>query len=136
MRIAQISDTHILRPGLKTYGIAPMAENLNRCIKHINALSLKPDIVLLSGNITNDFARNGAQHAADILTALDCSYYLVPGNHDDRNEFWDVFGKTACPARLNGFINYVIDDNALRIIALNTLWNRQAGGMVCETRAA
>ncbi len=136
MLIAQISDTHIAGPGLKTYGIAPMAENLARCVKHINAQSLKPDLVLLSGDVTNDFTRSEAQHAADILAALDCPYYLVPGNHDDRDVLWDVFGGAACPARADGFINYVIDGDELRIIALDSLWNGQAGGMICETRAA
>lgn len=135
MLIAQISDTHIAGPGLKTYGIAPMAENLARCVKHINAQSLKPDLVLLSGDVTNDFTRNEARHAADLLAALDCPYYLVPGNHDDRDVLWDVFGGAACPARAGEFINYVIDGDELRIIALDTLWNGQAGGMMCKARA-
>lgn len=136
MLIAQISDPHIAKPDQKTYGFAPMAENLARCVEHINNQSLKPDLVLLSGDITNDFSHAEAQRAADILAAFDCPYYLVPGNHDDRDVLWDVFGGAACPSRADGFINYVIEGNAVRIIALDTLWQGNDGGMVCDVRAA
>lgn len=136
MLIAHISDTHIAKPGLKTYGTAPMAENLTRCVKHINQLILKPDMVLLSGDVTNDFSRIEAQHAADILAALECPYYLVPGNHDDRDILWDVFGGTACLSKSDGFINYVIDACDMRIIALDSLHNGHPGGKLCDTRIA
>ncbi len=136
MLIAQISDTHIAGPGLKACGIAPMAENLARCVESINSLTLKPDLVLLSGDVTNDFSRAQAMHAASILDALECPYYLVPGNHDDRDVLWDVFGGAACPSKSGGFINYVIDGGALRIIALDSLWQGEPGGMMCKVRAA
>ncbi|RUA00252.1 MAG: phosphodiesterase, partial [Deltaproteobacteria bacterium] len=45
MLIVQISDTHIAAPGKKTYGIAPMAENLARCVDHINQMTPTPDVV-------------------------------------------------------------------------------------------
>lgn len=136
MLIAQISDTHISGPDQKTYGIAPMAENLARCIVHINSLTIMPDLVLLSGDVTNDFRLDEARRAADILAALHCPYYLVPGNHDDRDVLWDVFGGTACPTRADGFINYVIEGDNVRIIALDSLNAGNSGGAVCDTRAA
>ena len=135
MLIAQISDTHIAGPDLKTYGIAPMAENLARCVAHINALTVMPELVLHSGDVTNDFRSDEAQRAADILAGLNCPFYLVPGNHDDRDVLWDVFGGTACPTRADGFFNYVIE-GAVRIIALDSLDAGQSGGMICNTRAA
>lgn len=136
MLIAQISDTHIAGPGLKTYGIAPMAENLVRCVQSINGLTMAPDLVLLSGDVTNDFARDEAMRAADILAGLNCPYYLVPGNHDDRDVLWDVFGGAACPARADGFINYVVEGAAVRIIALDSVITGEHGGGICDVRAA
>ena len=53
MLIAQISDLHIVGVGKKTYGIAPMGENLRLCVEHINQLSPKPDLVLVTGDITD-----------------------------------------------------------------------------------
>lgn len=136
MLIAHISDTHIAGPGQKTYGIAPMAENLARCVASINALTMAPDMVLLSGDVTNDFSHDQAMRAAKILADLNCPYYLVPGNHDDRDVLWDVFGGTACPTRADGFINYVIEGGAVRIIALDSVASGQSGGQICDTRAA
>jgi len=134
MLIAQISDTHIAGPGLKTYGIAPMAENLERCIESINTLTMKPDLVLLSGDLTNNLSRTEAIRAASILSELECPYYLIPGNHDDRDVMWEVFGGAACPSRVGGFINYVIEGFDLRIIALDSVIQGESGGMVCKTR--
>ncbi len=53
MLIAQISDLHISKAGTKTLGIAPMARNLERCVQHINQLRLRPDLVLVTGDISN-----------------------------------------------------------------------------------
>lgn len=136
MLIAQISDTHIAGPDQKTYGIAPMAENLARCVESINALTMPADLVLLSGDVTNDFAKSEARRAASILKGLNCPYYLVPGNHDDRDVLWDVFGGGACPTRADGFLNYVIEGGAVRIIALDSLCVGQSGGEICDRRAA
>jgi len=85
MLIVQISDTHITGPGLKTCGVAPMAENLARCVDSINSLNPKPDLVLLSGDVTNDCTQAQAQQAARLLSKLECPFYLVPGNHDNQS---------------------------------------------------
>ena len=136
MLIAQISDTHIAEPGLKTCGIAPMAENLALCVDSINSLKPKPDLVLLSGDVTHEFSREQARRAALILSALECPLYLVPGNHDDRDVLWEEFGGKACPSRADGFINYVIEGYPLRIIALDSVDQGQPGGRMCEARLA
>jgi len=116
MLIAQISDTHIAASDQKTFGFVPMAENLARCVHSINSLTMEPDIVLLSGDVTNNYSHAEAERAAEILGSLKCPYYLVPGNHDDRNVLWDVFGGAACPSMADGFINYVIEGRDLRIM--------------------
>ena len=134
MLIAHISDPHITERGTKAYGIAPMAENLMLCVDHINHQKMRPDLVLLSGDVTNDFSVNQATYAREILAALEVPYYLVPGNHDCRDVIWDVFGGAACPSREDGFINYVIEDHPLRIIALDSLHPGQSGGKFCPVR--
>jgi 3',5'-cyclic AMP phosphodiesterase CpdA len=136
MLIAHISDTHIAGPGLKTNGLAPMAENLSRCVDAINALTVQPDLVLLSGDVANDATRDEALRAGEILAGLNSPLYLVPGNHDDRDVLWDVFGGGAVPSRTDGFINYVVNGPDLRIIALDTVAQGKSGGAFCNTRAA
>jgi 3',5'-cyclic AMP phosphodiesterase CpdA len=136
MLIAHISDTHVAAHGYETYGFVPMAENLEKCVSHINNLPLKPDVMLLSGDVTNDFLRAQATRAKDALAKLECPYFLVPGNHDDRSILWNVFGGGACRDRADGFINYVIEDFPVRIIALDSLNSGNSGGKLCDVRLA
>ncbi|NOX72375.1 MAG: phosphodiesterase [Alphaproteobacteria bacterium] len=134
MLIAHISDIHIAKPGQKTCGVARMAENLARCVDSINALKPRPDLVLLSGDISNGSSHAETAHAARILSALDCPLYLVPGNHDDRDVTRKVFGDKACPSCKDGFINYSIEGHPLRIIALDSVNPGLPGGQLCENR--
>ena len=100
MLIAHISDTHIAGWGKKTFGIAPMAENLSCCVDHINQLDPRPELVLVTGDITNGGSLEAAQRANSLLSRLQCYFYIIPGNHDHRESLWSVFGGHACPRNL------------------------------------
>jgi Icc protein len=130
MLIAQISDTHLSVRGQKTCGVAPMADNLRRCVESINAVDPMPDLVLLSGDVTNNFDRDEAELAAEILADLAMPLFVVPGNHDDRQILTEVFGPQGCKLNETGFVDYVIEGYPLRIIALDTLDIGKAGGRV------
>jgi Icc protein len=134
MLIAQISDTHISAPGQKTCGVAPMAENLAQCIDSINALDPKPDLVLLSGDVTHSASQDETRHAEDILSALAMPLFVVPGNHDDRQLLSKVFGPEICPLNTDGYADYVVERFPLRIIALDTLDFGKPGGLLTEAR--
>ncbi|MDH3743016.1 MAG: phosphodiesterase [Hyphomicrobiales bacterium] len=136
MLIAQISDSHIARWGRKTFGIAPMAENLALCVDHINQLDPKPDLVLVTGDITNEGLLEETERAAHLLGKLHCPFYVIPGNHDDRSRLWTVFGGQACPARVDEFIAYVIDGYDVRLIGMDSTMLGAPSGEICDTRAA
>ncbi len=136
MLIAQISDTHIAEEGRKTFGIAPMAENLAACVAHINAQPLPVDVVLVSGDITNDGTEGEARRAAGILAGLDCPCYVIPGNHDDRGALWSVFGGGACPSRQGDFHSFSVADFPVHLLFVDSTRVGAAGGEICEARAA
>ncbi len=135
MLIVQISDLHIPPPGQKTLGKAPMAENLALCIEQINQLSPKPDLVMVSGDITHDGTLVEAKHAANLLSNIQHPYYIIPGNHDSRETLWQVFGSKACPQNPQGFINFAIEGPQIRIIALDSVKSGESVGQICPTRA-
>jgi len=135
MLIAQLSDLHIAGWGKKAYGIAPTAENLTRCVEHINQLKPKPDLVLVTGDITSKGLMEEVERSARLLDKLQCPYYIIPGNHDDRAALWSVFGGQACPSRTDGFLSYVIEGNDVRLIALDSTIPGAPGGEICESRA-
>ncbi len=136
MIIAQISDLHIAPGDKKTFNVAPMAENLARCVSHINALKPSPDLVLVTGDISNDGVLEEAQRAAVILDQLDVPYYAVPGNHDDRQILSSVFGNQACPKNADGFIQYEINGYDLRLIGIDSTSSTAPGGELCPKRLA
>lgn len=100
MLIAQITDLHMRTPGDKAYGIIDPAAFLGPAVRALNALSPRPDCVLITGDLTDlgrphEYAQLRAQ-----LQALEMPYFLLPGNHDDRAGLRAAFPTTpTCKAR-------------------------------------
>ncbi len=136
MLIVQISDTHLAAPGKKTFGVAPMAEYLARCVDHINRLDPAPDLVIHTGDVTCDGRAEEAQHAAEILGRLNAPLAVVPGNHDDRDTLAAAFGPRICPQDAHGFIQHDIPLPGLRLLGLDTTIPGEPGGAFDDPRAA
>ncbi len=136
MLIVQISDLHIAGWGQKTFGIAPMAENLARCVEYINRLKPQPDLVLVTGDVSNQGLKQEFERAADLLSKLHYPFYVIPGNHDDRAALVSAFGKQTCPTESKDFVNYVIEGYDVRLITVDSTIPNAAGGEICATRAA
>ena len=137
MLTAQISDIHIPRKNTKTYGITPMAENLALCIDHINQdLWPKPYLVLATGDITSTGQAEEFNNAANLLNRFEMPFYVIPGNHDDRDILRSTFGKQACPVESEGEIDYVIEDSDLRLIALDSTLPGSPCGKITEAQTS
>ena len=63
-------------------------------------------------------------------------FYVIPGNHDDRDILRSTFGKQACPVESEGKIDYVIEDSDLRLIALDSTLPGSPGGEITEAQAS
>jgi len=136
MLIIQITDTHIVLPNKKAYGIAETANNLIHCVEAINSLEPKPDVVLVTGDISNNGQHQQLSYAKTILDKLNAPYFVVPGNHDSRDGIRDIFGNLACPTSGDNFINYVIDQFEIRLIAMDSTIPEKSGAEICVKRAA
>ena len=132
MIIVQISDTHITAWDQKVLNVAATAENLAVCISHINQLEPSADVVLVTGDLTNDGSLVEAEQSASLLSKLNCPYFVVPGNHDSRQVLWPIFDDQACPKNSQGFIHFVVDDYAIRLIGLDTLDQGKPGGKLSK----
>jgi len=133
MKIAQISDLHVVAEG-KTLGVAPMAENLEKVVAHINGLG--PDVVLVSGDISDTGSLADVERAAGILAGLDVPYYVTPGNHDVREALQQGLPTAVLPAHESGHLSYAIDLPNLRILALDSTDPDAHNGRICAARAA
>jgi Icc protein len=130
--VAQITDLHLgFEPG--------NPDELNRkrldaTLRRLAAMSPRPDLLLVTGDIADngDDADSYARFA-DAISGLPFPVYAAMGNHDSRAAFLAAFPDQ--PAA-DGFIQYEIDDQAIRILVLDTLETGRHGGGFCETRAA
>lgn len=131
---AQISDPHIKAEGRLSYRQVNTAAALGRAIDTLNALSPSPSAVLISGDLT-DFGR-AEEYAAchELLARLHMPYYLVPGNHDNRDALRDAFGERDHLFQHERFLQWVVDDYPVRLVGLDSSVPGQPHGELCSER--
>src|SRR5437762_2658702 len=135
MLIAQITDTHIKPDGALAYRRVDTAGFLARAVDHLLHLDPRPDVVLATGDLVDGGTAEEYQRLRRLLAPLPMPVYLIPGNHDDREAMRREFADHTYMPR-NGFIQYVVDDGPVRLIALDTLLPGSGGGIVDTERVA
>ena len=129
MLIAQITDLHLdTQKGL----ICENTHRLSRVIADIKEMKRQPDLVLVTG----DLAEQGRPDSYDALKTeisnLEIPTYFAMGNHDDRTAFAAYFPE----GQFNeGYLQYTINGDSLRIIVIDTSEPGLHGGAFCESRA-
>jgi Icc protein len=127
MLIAQISDLHFLPAGILAFGKVDVAGCLERAIAHLNAFDPAPDLVLITGDLTNDGDEATYDQLAAMLDRLVAPYYPLIGNHDPRETTRRAFAHLGClPSR--GRLCYTVDDLPIRIVALDSMVERRPYG--------
>jgi Icc protein len=131
MLIAQLSDPHFVPKDMRLFGRLDTAGYLERAVAHLNALA--PDGVLITGDLTNDGDEAVYAEAAAIVERLRAPFFVLTGNHDDRELMRQRFGAGYLPD--SGPLCYAIDRFAVRLIALDTLvpgetWGRLGPGQL------
>ncbi len=131
MLIAQLTDIHIgFDPG-DPEGEANL-QRLWQVARRLREGPNRPDLLLLTGDLTEHGAASSYARLKAALGDLDCPIWPIPGNHDDRMTLAAAFSQVP----QDGFCHYAIDLNGLRILMLDTLEPGRHGGAFCETRAA
>ena len=136
MLLCQISDPHVVERGTLAYGKVDTPRHLERCVRKILALPRRPDAVIATGDLVDTGTAEEYGLLGEILAPLDMPLYLAVGNHDDRQALRAAFPKHTYLAGEDGFVQYVVDDFAVRLVVLDTLIPRRPGGMLCERRLA
>jgi 3',5'-cyclic-AMP phosphodiesterase len=135
MLIAQITDMHIRPEGTLAYQRIDTAGFLARAVDHILHLDPRPDVVLATGDLVDKGTDEEYRRLRRLLAPLPMPVYLIPGNHDDRDVMRAEFADHTYMPR-DGFIQYVVDDGPVRLVALDTLIPGKGGGRVDAERIA
>ncbi|MCL4672544.1 MAG: phosphodiesterase [Sphingomonadaceae bacterium] len=130
MLIAQMTDIHI--------GFDPDArpEELNRIrfrqtLDRLLSAPNKVDMLLLTGDLTDHGDVESFEKIAELLKGCPFPVYAIPGNHDSREGLLAAFPDTPTE---DGFIHYVIEQQGLRIVMLDSFEPGRHGGAFCTRR--
>ena len=103
--IAQISDLHCGSPHF-------VPSLLDRAIIEVNGL--EPDVVIVSGDLTNEGFAQQFETAREYIDRIECEHVIVvPGNHDSRNvgyvHFEELFGDRSPQYHASGVSIVAVD---------------------------
>ena len=132
--IAQITDTHIRSPEIPSFFDFDPVDFLNNAVARIQSLPTRPDAVIVTGDLVDCGREDEYEMFLEILEPLEMPIYVIPGNHDDRENLRKVFCPTHGYLPAKDFLHYVVEDFPLRLIALDTMIVGEDGGTLCEER--
>jgi len=146
MLVAQITDMHILAEGKlfhsprraipdsdPGWSHIDTAAHLAQAVATLNALRPMPDVTVITGDLTDHGGAEEYTNLRALLAPLRMPYFLIPGNHDKRDELRAAFGADGYfPAR--GFLQYTVEGHPLRIVALDTHIPASPDGELCAER--
>ena len=84
MLIAQITDLHVRPRGLSANRVVETNMMTERAIDAVIALRPRPDVVLITGDLTDCGLVEEYEQLKIMLRRLDLPALLIPGNHDRR----------------------------------------------------
>ncbi len=131
MLIAQMTDIHIgFEPDARPEELnrQRFRETLDRLLEQPNT----PDLLLLTGDITDRGDRDSFEKTADLLAACPFPVKALVGNHDTREELLHAFPGTETDA--DGFVQSAFVQDGLLVVLLDTLEPGRHGGAFCEKR--
>lgn len=123
MKIIQISDFHLRGDGKLSFQKADTMLAMQQTVDYFCKLPAYelPEYFVITGDISEGGSRLGYEKAKEFLDRLPRPYYIVPGNHDSREFFLDMFPEN-CPVMENikPYICYTLDDYPVRAIVVDT----------------
>ena len=137
MIVIQLSDLHLRAGRAPAFNAADSATALERTVAHLAAMTPRPDLVIITGDIAEGGEEEAYKLAKKILAGLPCPYYVLPGNHDNPAVLRAVL-QEACPA---GGADapaccYALEGRPMRLLSLSSIEPGYHGGALSPEAAA
>jgi 3',5'-cyclic-AMP phosphodiesterase len=136
MLIAQLTDLHVRPRGRPAYRVTETNMLTERAIDAVNALRPRPDVVLITGDMTDCGLIEEYELLRTMLRRLEVPWHMVPGNHDRRENLRTVFVDHPTVTADPEFVQFVVDDHPVRLIGLDTVVPGKSEGALCARRLA
>lgn len=119
MLVAQISDTHISEAGRGPDLLFETGLHLQAAVNHLLQLPVRPDAVIVSGDLVDAGSLIEYARLRMLLSPLDMPVYLVPGNHDHADRLREAFSSWGYfPA--SGKLHYTVEHLPVRFVFLDS----------------
>ena len=117
LKLIVISDLHIVPEGQLSHSL-DTTERLNKCIEFINNYHDDVDYVVFGGDLADNGETKAYHRLKESFGLLNSPSYLTLGNHDNRENFLEVFGQIQ--SKETGKFDYYVDIKKHRIIILDS----------------
>lgn len=138
MILLHLSDLHVRPSGQSAYRVVEASHLAERALRVARAFTPRPDAVVISGDLTDC----GLPAEYDELVRLLRRYlaglnvYLIPGNHDRRDNFRAALGGFPGVTSDPVFVQYVVEDLPVRLIMMDSVVPGAGHGELCPDRLA
>jgi Icc protein len=132
LTIAQITDLHIASDN-DPLSKARNSERLRCVLEAIQQRRPKPVAIFASGDLVDAGEPEEYSELKRLLKDVTIPIYFGVGNHDRRDVFRAAFPSTLVDD--NGFVQYTVDFDGLRVIMCDTLEEGKHAGAFCSKRA-
>jgi 3',5'-cyclic-AMP phosphodiesterase len=131
VKLLHITDTHVVSPGAKLYGLDPVAR-LDAAIADINRHHADASIAVVTGDLTHWGEPAAYQAFAASMARLSVPYVALVGNHDRRQNC--LAGLEHAPRDAGGFVQGARTTPFGTLIFLDTLDETSHAGEMCGKR--
>ncbi len=90
-RLIQITDTHLFDDSAGSLLGVNTFESFCAVLEAVKREAVKPDLLLITGDLSQDYSLGSYQRLADEVKKLQVPAYFVPGNHDDSKVLAKVY---------------------------------------------
>jgi 3',5'-cyclic AMP phosphodiesterase CpdA len=123
MLICQLTDLHVRPVGLPANRVAETNMFTARAFRTVARFSPRPDAVVITGDLTDTGSPAEYSHVAELVQRhhLPTPIYVIPGNHDQRENFRRALAHLPGVAIDPVYVQYVIEEHDVRLVMLDTL---------------
>jgi 3',5'-cyclic AMP phosphodiesterase CpdA len=122
MLICQLTDLHVRPRGLAANRVSETNMLTERAFRVVAAFTPRPDVVIITGDLTEcGLETEYANLAAMLGRTLSMPVYVIPGNHDRRDNFRKTLAHLPGVTSDLHFVQYTVEDYPVRLVMLDTL---------------
>lgn len=137
MLLAQLTDLHCAPAGEAAMRVCETNMLTERALRAVRDFRPHIEALMITGDLTdNGRASEYAALAEMLARTIAVPVYVIPGNHDRRDNLRMALGHLPGVTADPHFVRYVVDDLAVRLVMLDTVIPGSSAGELCEDRMA